>query len=88
MFYDLFGYSVGEKPEIVQEPSQPGFSISYVARGRTIAPSLLFNWKRRMAEGGNKGGTGRCRRRRVVRGESPREAYPWLERDLGKETSE
>ena len=27
---------------------QPGMSLSYVARRAGVAPSLLFNWRRRM----------------------------------------
>jgi hypothetical protein len=45
-------YSVDEKLRIVQEASQPGITISYVARRHGISPSLLFHWRRRMAEGG------------------------------------
>jgi transposase len=37
---------------IVQEASQPGMTISYVARRHGIAPSLIFGWRRRMSEGG------------------------------------
>ena len=45
-------YSVDEKLRIVQEASRPGITISYVARQHGISPSLLFQWRRRMAEGG------------------------------------
>jgi transposase len=45
-------YSVDEKLRIVQEAAQPGITISYVARRHGISPSLLFHWRRRMAEGG------------------------------------
>jgi transposase len=31
---------------------QPGMSVSYVTRRAGVAPSLLFNWRRRMLEGG------------------------------------
>jgi transposase-like protein len=31
---------------------QPGMSVSYVARRAGVAPSLLFNWRRRLLEGG------------------------------------
>ena len=31
---------------------QPGMSVSYVARRAGVSPSLLFNWRRRMLEGG------------------------------------
>ena len=36
----------------VAEAAQPGMSISFVARKHGISPSLLFGWRRRMAEGG------------------------------------
>jgi transposase len=36
----------------VQEASQPGMTISYVARRHGIAASLLFGWRRRMSDGG------------------------------------
>src|SRR5437763_12371137 len=42
----------GEKVRLVEEPMQPGLSVSYVARRAGIAPSQLFAWKRRMLEGG------------------------------------
>jgi transposase len=47
-------YSVSEKIRMVEESSQPGMSVSYVARKYGISPSLLFSWRRRMAEGGRK----------------------------------
>ena len=31
---------------------QPGMSVSYVARRAGVAPGFLFNWRRRMLEGG------------------------------------
>lgn len=37
---------------LVQEASQPGMTISYVARRHGIAASLIFGWRRRMSEGG------------------------------------
>ena len=45
-------YSVDEKLRILQEASRPVITISYVARQHGISPSLLFHWRRRMAEGG------------------------------------
>lgn len=45
-------YSVVEKLEAVRESNEPGRSVSFVARKYGISPSLLFNWRRRMAEGG------------------------------------
>jgi transposase len=40
------------KIRLVEEMMQPGMSVSYVARRAGVAPSLLFNWRRRMLEGG------------------------------------
>jgi transposase len=45
-------YSVDEKLRIVEEAAQPGMTVSFVARRHGISPSLLFHWRRRMAEGG------------------------------------
>lgn len=45
-------YSPDQKPAVLAEASQPGMSISFVARKHGISPSLLFGWRRRMAEGG------------------------------------
>jgi transposase len=46
-------WSAAEKVRLVEETMQPGMSVSYVARRAGIAPSQLFAWKRRMAEGGH-----------------------------------
>ena len=45
-------HSVGDKLRILQEASQPGMTVSYVARRHGISASLLFAWRRRMTEGG------------------------------------
>jgi transposase len=45
-------YSLDQKLEVLAEAAQPGMSVSYVARRHGISPSLLFGWRRRMAEGG------------------------------------
>jgi transposase len=45
-------WSAAEKIRLVEEASQPGMSVSFVARRAGIAPSQLFAWKRRMTEGG------------------------------------
>jgi len=45
-------HSVDDKLRILQEASQPGMTVSYVARRHGISPSLVFHWRRRMAEGG------------------------------------
>jgi transposase len=43
---------VVEKIRLVDETLQPGISVSFVARKHGLSPSLLLNWRRRMAEGG------------------------------------
>jgi transposase len=45
-------YSVEQKLRVLEEAAEPGMTISFVARRHGIAPSLLFHWRRRMAEGG------------------------------------
>src|SRR6185312_10184070 len=44
-------WSVEEKIRMVDESRRPGMSVSYVARIHGVAPSQLFTWRRRMAEG-------------------------------------
>jgi transposase len=44
-------YSPAEKRSIIQESSEPGQSVSGVARKHGIAPSLLFYWRRIMENG-------------------------------------
>ncbi len=45
-------WTLVEKLRIVEESSQPGMSVSYVARRHGIAPTLLFRWRKLMGEGG------------------------------------
>jgi transposase len=45
-------FSTAEKVRLVEETMQPGMSVSFVARQAGISPSMLFNWRRRMLEGG------------------------------------
>ncbi|KAB1072369.1 transposase [Methylobacterium soli] len=45
-------YTVHEKVRFVEETMQPGMTVSAVARIHGLSPSLLFGWRRRMAEGG------------------------------------
>src|ERR1700743_1993123 len=45
-------YTLEQKLATVAEASPPGMSISFVARRHGISQSLLFGWRRRMAEGG------------------------------------
>ena len=45
-------WSLGEKLRAVEESRLAGMTVSYVARKYGIAPSLLFRWRKLMAEGG------------------------------------
>jgi transposase len=45
-------YIAEEKVGLVEETMQPGMTVSAVARLHGVSPSLLFGWRRRMAEGG------------------------------------
>lgn len=45
-------YSADHKLRLVEETMQPGMTVSAVARLHGVSPSLLFQWRRRMAEGG------------------------------------
>ncbi len=45
-------WSVADKVRMVEEASQPGINVSYVARKYGIAPNLLFRWKKLMSDGG------------------------------------
>ena len=45
-------YTAEEKVRLVEQTMQPGMTVSAVARLYGVAPSLLFQWRRRMSEGG------------------------------------
>jgi transposase len=45
-------FSIDDKLKILQETSLPGMTVSYVARRHDISPSLIFQWRRRLADGG------------------------------------
>lgn len=45
-------YTAEQKLTLVEQTLQPGMTVSAVARMHGISPSLLFGWRRRMAEGG------------------------------------
>jgi len=44
-------YSTAEKRRLVAEASQPGTSVSQVARRHDINTNLLFTWRRQAREG-------------------------------------
>lgn len=45
-------YTAEEKVRLVEQTMQPGMTVSAVARLYGVAPSLLFQWRRRMSKGG------------------------------------
>lgn len=45
-------YSADDKLKLVEETMLPGMTVSAVARLHGVSPSLLFNWRRFMSEGG------------------------------------
>ena len=45
-------YTLEQKLMVVREAAQPGMTVSYIARKHGISPSLVFRWRRLMAEGG------------------------------------
>jgi transposase len=45
-------FTTSQKIAMVEEAMQPGMSVSSVARKYDVSPSQLFNWRRRMTEGG------------------------------------
>ena len=46
-------YTADEKVRLVEQTMRPGMTVSAVARLHGVSPSLLFQWRRRMAEGGH-----------------------------------
>ena len=44
-------WSAGEKKQIIEETYEPGWSVSSIARKYGMAPSQLFEWKRKMEAG-------------------------------------
>jgi transposase len=45
-------FSTAQKIRLVEESMQLGMSVSLAARQAGISPNMLFNWRRRMLEGG------------------------------------
>jgi len=45
-------HTAEEKVRLVEQTMQPGMKVSAVARLYGVAPSLLFQWRRRMSKGG------------------------------------
>ena len=81
-------YTAEQKMAFVQEASQPGMTISYVARRHGIAPSLIFGWRRRMSEGGKEAIRADDEVVAKSRDTGFAEAVRELQRVLGKKTLE
>lgn len=81
-------FTTEQKLAVVTETMQPGVSISYIARRHGLSPSLVFRWRRLMADGG----------REAVRADDEvvpaadarrlQERVRELERQLGRKTLE
>jgi transposase len=74
-------YTAEEKVRLVEQTMQPSMTVSAVARLYGVAPSLLFQWRRRMSEGGQE----------AVRADEevvPLSRVRELERLLGRKTME
>jgi transposase len=81
-------WTLAEKVRIVEESSQPGMSVSYVARRYGIAPNLLFRWRKLMSEGGKVAVQADDRVVSAVEARALRKRVQDLERLLGKKTME
>lgn len=81
-------FSLSEKLCAVEAAAQSGMTVSYVARHYGIAPSLLFRWRRLMAEGGKEAIRGDDDVVTVGRVRELEQRIRELERLLGKKTME
>lgn len=81
-------WSLGEKLKAVEESHLPGMSVSYVARKYGIAPSLLFRWRKLMAEGGKEAVRGNDAVVSAAEVRELKKRIRQLERVLGKKTLE
>lgn len=81
-------WTLTEKLRIVEESSQPGMSVSYVARKHGIAPNLLFRWRKLMSEGGRKAIEANDTVVSAAEARAMKKRIRDLERLLGKKTME
>ncbi|QJT10398.1 IS3 family transposase [Oceanidesulfovibrio marinus] len=81
-------WALTEKLRIVEESSQPGMSVSYVARKHGIAPNLLFRWRKLMSEGGRKAIEANDTVVSAAEARAMKKRIRDLERLLGKKTME
>lgn len=75
-----------QKKALLSEAEKPGQSISEVARRYSIAPSMMFAWRRAMSDGANEGL--KKGERVVAQSElkAARKRIRELERQLGRKT--
>ena len=81
-------WTLAEKLRIVEESSQPGMSVSYVARKHGIAPNLLFRWRKLMSEGGKTAIKANDQVISAAEARSMKKRIRELERLLGRKTME
>jgi transposase len=81
-------WTVAEKLQLVQEASMPGMSLSYVARKHSVAPSLLFRWRKLMSEGGREAVRADDEVVSAAEARALKRQVRELERLLGKKTME
>jgi len=81
-------FSVDQKLRLVEESNLPGMSVSHVARIHGVAPSQLFIWRRRMAEGSREAVGADDDVVSVVEVRDLRKQVDELQRVLGKKTME
>lgn len=77
-----------QKKALLAEAEEPGQSISEVARRYSLAPSMMFAWRRAMTDGANEG---LSKGERVVAEselKAAKKRIKQLERALGRQTME
>lgn len=79
-------WSLGEKLMAVEESRLAGMSFSYVARKYGLAPSLLFRWRKLMAEGEQEAVRGNDAVGSAIEVWELKKRIHQLERVLGKKT--
>lgn len=81
-------WSVADKIRMVEEASQPGMNVSYVARKYGIVPNLLFRWRKLMSDGGKVAVKADDKVVSVSEAKALKKRIRDLERLLGKKTME
>lgn len=77
-----------EKVRLVEQTLQPGMTVSAVARLQGVSPSLRFQWRRRLAEGGHQAVRADAEVVRISRVRELETRVRELERLLGRKTME